>query len=100
MPSKDYEDPMQIQVRKLLNRAMVHTFALFDFKYDELIKKFMPVLLMPHDDCTDRVIQIVKASQPVCLLEMNMEISDMEKTHPDSAAQKKDITSKFNDTCA
>ena len=76
MPSKDYEDPVQIQVRKLLNRAMVHTFALFDFKYDELIKKFVPVLLMPHDDCIDRVIQIVKTGQAVCLLEMNMEILD------------------------
>ena len=99
MPSKDYEDPVQIQVRKLLNRAMVHTFALFDFKYDELIKKFVPVLLMLHDDCIDRVIQIVKTGQAVCLLEMNMEILDIEKTHPDSAAKKKDITSKFNNPC-
>ena len=44
MPSKDYADPVQIQVRKLLNRAMVQTFALFEFKHDELINKFMPVL--------------------------------------------------------
>ena len=100
MPSKDYEDPVQIQVRKLLNRAMVHTFALFDFKYVELIKKFMPVLPMPHDDCINRVIQIVKASQAVCLLEMNMEISDIEKTDPVLAAKKKDIAGKFTDTCA
>ena len=44
MPSKDYEDPVQIQVRKLLNRAMVNTFALFEFKYDGLVKKYKACL--------------------------------------------------------
>ena len=28
---KDYEDPVQIQFRKLLNRAMVNTFAMFEY---------------------------------------------------------------------
>ena len=100
MPSKDYEDPVQIQVRKLLNRAMVHTFSLFEFKYDELINKLMPVLPMPHDDCIDRVIQIIKGSQSVSLLEMNLEIAALEKTDPDSVTEKKDIAGRFTDTCA
>ena len=100
MPSKDYEDPVQIQVRKLLNRAMVNTFALFEFKYHGLIKKYMPVLPMPHDTWISRVIQIIKASQVVCLLEMNMEITQIENTGPESAAKKRDIASKFTNTCA
>ena len=69
MLSKDYEDPVQIQVRKLLNRAMVNTFALFEFNYDGLIKKYIPQLLMPHDACISKVIQIVKACQAMCLME-------------------------------
>ena len=79
MSSKDYEDPVQIQVRKLLNRAMIQTFALFEFKHDELINKFMPVLLMLHDDCIDTVIKIVKAGQSVCVYEMKMEIAELQK---------------------
>ena len=77
MSSKDYKDPVQIQVRYLLNRAMIQTFALFEFKHDELINKFMPVLSMPHDDCIDKVIQIVKAGQSVCVYEMKMEIAEV-----------------------
>ena len=42
MPAKDYEDPVQIQFRILLNRAMVNTFALFEYTYDEVIKKYFP----------------------------------------------------------
>ena len=60
MPSKDYKDPVQIQVRKLLNRAMIQTFGLFKYNFDELVNKFKPVLPLPHDDCIDKVIQIVK----------------------------------------
>ena len=40
MLAKDYEDPVQIQFRILLNRAMVNTFALFEYTYDEVIKKY------------------------------------------------------------
>ena len=42
MPAKDYEDPVQIQFRILLNKAMVNTFALFEYTYDEVIKKYFP----------------------------------------------------------
>ena len=55
---------------------------------------------MLHDACIGRVIQIVKSGQVVCLLEMNMEIMEIEKTNLESAAKKKDIASKFTDTCA
>ena len=79
MPSKDYEDPVQIQVRKLLNRAMIQTFGLFEYKYDELVNKFMPVPLLLHDDCIDKVIQIVKGGQSVCVYEMKMEIAELQK---------------------
>ena len=86
--------------RKLLNRAMIQTFALFEFKHDELIIKFMPVLLMPHDDCIDKVIQIVKAGQSVFLHEMKMEIVQLQKKNPELVKAKKDITDRFTDTCA
>ena len=79
MPSKDYKDPVQIQVRKLLNRAMIQTFGLFEYKYDELVNKFMLVLPLPHDDCIDKVIQIVKGGQSVCVYEMKMEIVELQK---------------------
>ena len=75
MLCKDYEDPVQIQFRILLNRAMVKTFALFKYKYNGLIEKFMPELDMPHDACIGKVINIVKACQAMCLMEMNTEIT-------------------------
>ena len=100
MPSKDYEDPVQIQVRKLLNRAMIQTFGLFEYQFDELVNKFMPVLPLAHDDCIDKVIQIVKGGQSVCVYEMKMEIAELQKTHPELVKSKKDIADRFTDTCA
>ena len=100
MPSKDYEDPVQIQVRKLLSRAMIQTFGLFKYKYDELVNKFMPVLPLPHDDCIDKVIQIVKGGQSVCVYEMKMEIVELQKKNPELVKSKKDIADRFTDTCA
>ena len=100
MPSKDYEDPVQIQVRKLLSRAMIQTFGLFEYKYDELVNKFMPVLPLPHDDCIDKVIQIVKGGQSVCVYEMKMEIVELQKKNPELVKSKKDIADRFTDTCA
>ena len=100
MPSKDYEDPVQIQVRKLLNRAMIQTFGLFEYRYDELVNKFMPVLPLPHDDCIDKVIQIVKGGQSVCVYEMKMEIAELQKKNPELVESKKDIADRFTDTCA
>ena len=75
MAKKDYQDPVQIQVRKLLNRGLVMTFALFKFKYDPLICKYMPELPMPHDPAFVEVIEIVKKCQGNCVLEMNAEIT-------------------------
>ena len=63
MLEKDYEDPVQIQMRKLVNRGLVMTFALFTFKYDPLIRKYVPELSMPHGACIGEVIEIVKKCQ-------------------------------------
>ena len=100
MMSKDYEDPVQIQVRKLLNRAMVNTFALFKFKYDGLIKKDMPRLLMPHNACIGNVVQIIKVCQAMCLMEMNTEIMQLQNSNSMLAGTKQEIANKFNHTCA
>ena len=75
MPRKDYEDPVQIQVRILLNRAMVDTFALFTFEYDEVLEKYFPHLPMVHDACIHTVIAIVKVCQARCVMEMNKEVT-------------------------
>ena len=96
MTSKDYHDPVQIQVRKLLNRAMVKTFALFEFKYDGLINKYMPRLPMPHDACSDKVIDIVKGCQAMCLMDMNSEITQLQNTNPTLAGTKEEVSKKFN----
>ena len=75
MVTKDYEDPVQIQVRKPLKRGLVMTFALFKFKHDPLIEKYVPELPMLHDACIREVIEIVKKCQGVCVMEMNAEIT-------------------------
>ena len=98
MVAKDYEDPVQIQVRKLLNRGLVMTFALFKFKHDPLIEKYVPELPMPHDACIREVIEIVKKCQGVCVLEMNAEITRVKD--PVLAASKKEVVDKFMQTCA
>ena len=100
MPVKDYEDPVQIQFRILLNRAMVNTFALFEYTYDEVIKKYFPRLPMPHDACISEVIKIVKACQATCLMKMNTEITQLQNSNPTLAGTKRDIAEKFNHTCA
>ena len=88
MPRKDYKDQVQIQVRKLLNRAMVETFALFTFQYDELLEKYFPLLPMAHDACIGKVIRIVKAAQVQCVIEMNAEVAKIQNTNPTLAAKK------------
>ena len=100
MPVKDYEDPVQIQFRILLNRAMVNTFALFEYTYDEVIKKYFPRLPMPHDACISEVIKIVKACQATCLMEMNTEITQLQNSNLTLAGTKRDIAEKFNHSCA
>ena len=101
MPSKDYEDPMQIQVRTLLNRAMVDTFALFTFDYDVVLEKYFPHLPMAHNACIPKVIAIVKVCQARCVMEMNREVTKLQNTNPMLAAKnKKKIVDKFTDTCA
>ena len=100
MPRKDYKDQMQIQVRKLLNRAMVETFALFTFQYDAVLEKYFPHLPMVHDACIGRVIAIVKATQAKCVIEMNAEVTEIKNTNPTLAAKKPMLVTRFTETCA
>ena len=78
---------------------MIQTFGLFEYQFDELVNKFMPVLPLPHDDCIDKVIQIVKGGQSVCVYEMKMEIAELQKKNPE-LVKSKDIADRFTDTCA
>ena len=100
MPRKDYEDQVQIQVRKLLNRAMAETFALFTFQYDAVLEKYFPHLPMMHDACIGRVIPIVKAAQAKCVIEMNAEVTEIKNTNPMLAAKKSMLVTRFTETCA
>ena len=98
MVEKDYQDPVQIQMRKLINRGLVMTFLLFTFKYDPLLHKYVPELPMPHDACIVEVIEIVKKCQGNCVLEMNAEITRVKDEAV--AMYKKDVVDKFTQTCA
>ena len=60
----------------------------------------MPVLPLLHDDCIDKVIQIVKGGQSVCVYEMKVEIAELQKKNPELVKSKKDIADRFTDTCA
>ena len=51
-----------------------------------------------HDNCIDKVIQIVKGGQSVCVYEMKMEIAELQKKNPELVKSKKDITDRFTDT--
>ena len=100
MVKKDYEDQVQIQVRKLLNRAMIETFDLFTFEYDAVLEKYYPHLPMAHDACICKVIRIVKATQVQCVIEMNAEVAEIQNTNPTLAANKRSLITRFTDTCA
>ena len=88
MPRKDYEDPVQIQLKILLNRAMVDTFVLFTFEYDDILEKYFPHLPMVHDACIHTVIRIVKVCQARCVMDMNKEVTELKNTNPTLAAKK------------
>ena len=55
---------------------------------------------MPHDACISEVIKIVKACQATCLMEMNMEITQLQNSNLTLAGTKRDIAEKFNHSCA
>ena len=100
MPRNDYEDPVQMQVRILLNRARVDTFALFTFEYDEVLEKYFPLLPMVHDACIHTMIAIVKVCQARCVMDMNKEVTELKNTNPTLAAKKKKLVHTFTNTCA
>ena len=100
MTMKCYQDPVQIEVRKLLNWGMVQTFALFQFKYDHLIKKYMPRLPLPHDCCLERVIEIIKSCETVIMLEItDKSVVLSSKGKQAAAKERRAIAEKFVETC-
>ena len=100
MPRKDYEDLVQIQVRILLNRAVVDTFALFTFEYDKVLERYFPHLPMVHEACIHTVIAIVKVCQARCVMDINKEVTKLKNTNPTLAAKKKKLVDTFTNTCA
>ena len=94
--------PAEVQIKRHLTKGdeFYNTFALFEYTYDEVIKKYFPQLPMPHDACISKVIKIIKACQATCLMEMNMEIIQLQNSNPTLVGTKRDIAEKFNHTCA
>ena len=98
MVRKDYVDPVQIEMRKLISRGLVLTFSLFTYKHDPLMDKYVPELPLPHDACICKVIEIIKRCQGICVSELNAEIVELRGTP--GAALKSDILDRFRKTCA
>ena len=98
MERKDYVDPVQIEMRKLISRGLVLTFSLFTYKYDPLIKKYVPELPLPHNACICKVIEIVKRCQGISVSELGEEIMRLSGTP--GAALKSQILDRFRKTCA
>ena len=61
---------------------------------------YIPQLPLLHDACIDKVIEIVKSSQDLIVLELNNEIAQLQNTNSMSAGTIQDICDKFNHTCA
>ena len=98
MVRKDYVDPVQIEMRKLISRGLVLTFSLFTYKHDPLIDKYVPELPLPHDACIGKVIEIVKLCQGICVSELDAEIIQL--TGTPAAAFKNHVLDRFRKTTA
>ena len=89
---KTYADPIQEMVRKMIGRCFIFSFALFKYQEDRDVKNFVPKLPLPHDACIHKLLEIVKAEQGRCIVEV-----DSDDALDD--ADKKNLGDKFRITC-
>ena len=89
---KTYADPIQEMVRKMIGRCFIFSFALFEYQEDIDVKNFVPKLPLPHDACIHKLLEILKAEQGRCIVEV-----DSDDALDD--ADKKNIRDKFRITC-
>ena len=59
MLQKVYVDPVQEGLKIVISGAMVKTFNLLNFKYNNVTKKYVPELPLTHDSCIQEVIDYV-----------------------------------------
>ena len=83
---KTYADPIQEMVQKMIGRCFIFSFALFKYQEDIDVKNFVPKLPLPHDACIHKLLEIVKAEQGRCIVEV-----DSDDALDD--ADKKNVTS-------
>ena len=89
---KTYADPIQEMVQKMIGRCFIFSFALFEYQEDINVKNFVPKLPLPHDACIHKLLEIVKAEQGRCIVEV-----DSDDALDD--ADKKNLRDKFRITC-
>ena len=87
---KTYEDP--VLVWKMVGRCLMFSFALFEYKEDIDVKNFVPKLLLPHDGCIHKLMEIVKTEQARCSFEI-----DTDNTLRDD--DKQNLRAAFKITC-
>ena len=73
---KTYTDPVQLQVRILVERSIIMAFALFKYVQDPDEKNFVPKLDGPHDACIVQILGIVNAQRELCVAEIQAAITD------------------------
>ena len=72
-------------------RYFIFSFALFEYQEDIDVKNFVPKLPLPHDACINKLLEIVKAEQGRCIVEV-----DSDDALDD--ADKKNLRDKFRIT--
>ena len=60
LPRKVYANPVQEGLRRIMGRALVRTFALFEYKKHPLVELYCPTFNAPHESMISEVIDIVE----------------------------------------
>ena len=100
LPEKVYSDPVQEGVRIVLGRALVKTFDLIKFIFNEKTKTYVPELPLPFESCIKEVIEYVSNETAKHLYEWNKELEHLINLKSSSVSSAKTTIDKFRDTCA
>ena len=88
-----YEDPVQEIMWKMVGRCLIFSFSLFEYREDIDVKNYVPKLPLPHDACIHKLVDIVKAEEGRCIVEINSD-----ETIPDGD-QMNALQDRFTKIC-
>ena len=94
MSEKGYSDPVQEGVRILIDLALVKTFDLIKFKYNNQTK-YVPQLPLPHECCIHRVIDYATTKTAKHVYNLSVQIQHLKSI---SAPVAKMNLDKFQET--